>query len=721
MGDDEEEISSDDSNNDDVEFFSVHHIERDDSHRQSTVSDESFDEGLESEYDLESVISDEGVPLESCDSSTYNSSDSDSDYATEKNEVNEQDFHHADIEEILVDDKDVDGASELRNFLANFVTNKNLSGSAGNYLLKGLKALKHQNHQFDGLPRDIRTLRKTPRKVVVEHICGGTYFHFGLEKGIASRLSELLNRKVLFSSLLEILINADGLPLFKSTRQEFWVLLALIKGDNQPTPVGVFSGAGKPNYCNDFLRKFVIEANYLAEHGLLHQGQVYDVKIIGFPCDAPARSFISGSRGHTAKNACHKCRTNGVYYRKPGKKGGRITYPDMDAALRLHDDFLSDKSRDYYLFRSILADIDGIDMVKDFPSDYMHLCCLGVMKKLLHHWLNRETVYHLISPDTVDEITRRLLLIRRFIPNDFVRKARSLTELCRWKATELRLFLLYIGPVILRDILPRALYDHFMVFHLAMKILSSAKTCYKYNTFAVQLMRHFVSESVKLYGGHFITFNVHCLIHLPLDVLRFGPLDHFSCFPFENALYRLKRLIRNSSNPLAQLVKRLSELSNYPSIPSSLHFSLVPIVSRPHDNGPLLEGLDDFEQFQTLIYKRWRITIRPPNNNVQLELDDKSTAVVTIENIIRGGDGSIFIVGSIFEQENSFFMAPCDSNSILSIKYVDCLSPTLQLWPVAFILYKMFLVPNVFNCEEPEEEGGERYVAFPLLMENKIE
>ena len=66
-------------------------------------------------------------------------------------------------------------------------------------------------------------------------------------------------------------------------------------------------------------------------------------------------------------------------------------------------------------------------------------------------------------------------------------------------------------------------------------------------------------------------------------------------------------------------------------------------------------------------------------------------------------------------------MAPCDSNSILSIKYVDCLSPTLQLWPVAFILYKMFLVPNVFNCEEPEEEGGERYVAFPLLMENKIE
>jgi hypothetical protein len=142
------------------------------------------------------------------------------------------------------------------------------------------------------------------------------------------------------------------------------------------------------------------------------------------------------------------------------------------------------------------------------------------------------------------------------------------------------------------------------------------------------------------------------------------------------------------------------------------------MVSRLHENGPLLEGDDDIEQFQTLIYKSWRITIRPPNNYVVLELDDISTAVVAVENIIRGGDGSISIIGSIFEQETPFFMAPCDSNSILPIKYVDFLSASLQVWPVESILYKVFLVPNVFNGEEAEEEGL-RYVVFPLLMENK--
>ncbi len=43
---------------------------------------------------------------------------------------------HAEIEEILPDDNDVDGATEIRNFLATIITNKNLSGSAGNYLWK---------------------------------------------------------------------------------------------------------------------------------------------------------------------------------------------------------------------------------------------------------------------------------------------------------------------------------------------------------------------------------------------------------------------------------------------------------------------------------------------------------------------------------------------------------------------------------------------------------
>ena len=36
-------------------------------------------------------------------------------------------------------------------------------------------------------------------------------------------------------------------------------------------------------------------------------------------------------------------------------------------------------------------------------------------------------------------------------------------------------------------------------------------------------------------------YNVHGLIHIAEDVKRFGPLDSYSAFPFENYLGHLKQ------------------------------------------------------------------------------------------------------------------------------------------------------------------------------------
>jgi hypothetical protein len=56
----------------------------------------------------------------------------------------------------------------------------------------------------------------------------------------------------------------------------------------------------------------------------------------------------------------------------------------------------------------VLEELD-LDMVLDFPLDYMHLCCIGVMRKRLLHWFNRETVMHRIIHDDVAELSRRLV------------------------------------------------------------------------------------------------------------------------------------------------------------------------------------------------------------------------------------------------------------------------------------------------------------------------
>ncbi len=151
-----------------------------------------------------------------------------------------------------------------------------------------------------------------------------------------------------------------------------------------PFPIGVWLGEGKPSCPNVYLHDFVEEAKALQQSGFLDRGRTVPVTIVGFSCDAPARSFITGTKSHTAKNACPRCTTVGIYFRKPGKRGGRETFPDLNAPLRTHESFLLQSDRDYHHLRSILEELNP-DMILSLPFDYMHLACLGVMKKLLSH------------------------------------------------------------------------------------------------------------------------------------------------------------------------------------------------------------------------------------------------------------------------------------------------------------------------------------------------
>lgn len=65
---------------------------------------------------------------------------------------------------------------------------------------------------------------------------------------------------------------------------------------------------------------------------------------------------------------------------------------------------------------------------------------------------------------------------------------------------------------------------------------------------------------------HNLTYNLLSLIHLANDVLVHGPLDSFSAFGFESHLGKIKRLLRGTNLPLAQLKRRLSEIDHIESL-----------------------------------------------------------------------------------------------------------------------------------------------------------
>ena len=120
--------------------------------------------------------------------------------------------------------------------------------------------------------------------------------------------------------------------------------------------------------------------------------------------------------------------------------------------LRTHDEFYSDDIpySEHRIGESPLLNL-GIDFTTQFPWDSMHLLYLGIMKKLLHIWVeDRSTSKKAkLSARLIDELSQELINLNEFVPSSFARRPRSLIDLDRWKATEYRSFLLYIGPIVI--------------------------------------------------------------------------------------------------------------------------------------------------------------------------------------------------------------------------------------------------------------------------------
>ena len=277
----------------------------------------------------------------------------------------------------------------------------------------------------------------------------------------------------------------------------------------------------------------------------------YKIKISALVCDTPARAYIKCIKGHSAYHGCDKCEQRGVY-------AGRVTFPETAAALRTDSSFLEMKDQKHHLRESPLVIIPSLGMISQAPADYMHLVCLGIMRKIVFMWLKGPLATRL-GPRMVKELSEKLVDIRSYIPSEFARKPRSFHEFERWKATEFRQLLLYTGMVCFDAILSPPLYNNFMLLFVAMSILLSEFLCKKYASYAHSLLLLFVEHVSELYGKEIITYNMHGLVHLLNDARAFGNLDNISSFHFENYLSQLKKLVRQPHLPLQQIVRRLSE------------------------------------------------------------------------------------------------------------------------------------------------------------------
>lgn len=124
-----------------------------------------------------------------------------------------------------------------------------------------------------------------------------------------------------------------------------------------------------------------------------------------------------------------------------------MTFPSTDSMLRTDESFARQAFEDHQHGPSPFLG-SNVGTVTQFPLDYMHLVCLGVVRKCLLMWLRGPLSVHL-SANVVNRMSEHMKELRPDIPTEFARKPRSFREIDRWKAAEFRQFLLYTGPVIL--------------------------------------------------------------------------------------------------------------------------------------------------------------------------------------------------------------------------------------------------------------------------------
>jgi hypothetical protein len=249
-----------------------------------------------------------------------------------------------------------------------------------------------------------QTLLKTPKDVVTSQKSGGEYIYLDICKQLRKVVMQLSECALQNLEELEISLNVDGIPLFKSSSTSLWPILCAIVNITpvHVFPVAILCGSSKPSDLL-FLTDTVKDLSSLFQCGLEVGSKKFSVHLRCIVCDAPAKAMVKAVKMYTGYEGCDKCT-------QIGKWLGRMTFPEVcDLDLRTDDNFRQQCHPNHHHDTSPFCDLP-IDMISTFPIDYMHAACLGVTRKLLLAWLRGKACVK-ISAGNANEISSRLLAL----------------------------------------------------------------------------------------------------------------------------------------------------------------------------------------------------------------------------------------------------------------------------------------------------------------------
>lgn len=406
------------------------------------------------------------------------------------------------------------------------------------------------------------------------------------------------------------------------------------------------------------------------------------IELTCFIADAPARALMLNHVAHNARVPCSKCWVVGESLRP-----GVMALRGIDHRLRTVEEYTQCLDGEHHKESNSILSRLPIQIPTQVPYEYMHPVLLGVMEKIEAALIKGKYSYFIkLTPPLKNLLSKRLERVKNWCSREFSRKPISIVKFKKFKATEQRQILLYSGPAVFAGIVHPLVYSHFMLLNLSIRILCKSFISDSDLSLAHSTLCIFINHAENIYGLDFLTYNTHCLLHLVEDVRRFGPLDFFSAFPYENNMTYFRRCCRKPHQHLQQIANRRIEFHRQNA---SKKNNNAPVrLFRRHKNGPLLPRLPlNILQFSMYKTPDFSIGINDQDNTIFLQ----DSSICVVRNIIRMNDEYCFLV-NVFSRIESLtdVLVPSSSTGIFRC---SSLSHELNLIQLPKIQGKCFRMP----------------------------
>lgn len=252
------------------------------------------------------------------------------------------------------------------------------------------------------------------------------------------------------------------------------------------------------------------------------------------------------------------------------------------------------------------------------------------------------------------QISALLTNTNRELPTEIHRAVRTLKDVRRWKGTEFRTVLLYVGMVVFKKFLPADIFNHFLLLSASV-IICSTDAYQNFRPKAREMFAEYVEDMIHLYDSHSISSNFHNLIHIVDDVERFGNLNTISAYEFENFLGQIKTKIFSYNRPLEQVARRLIERSNVNLQKTNLNSTFKISVKYAHQRDDTMLAFNEITYRPNVLLSnrsfgdRWFLTT--------------TNKIAEMQYAFRQND-QYFVSGTVIVDRDDFFKYPFSSRHI---------------------------------------------------------